>query len=123
MGDLIVAAAVLTLVAAVAVRYVRRIRAGGCGCGGGGGAPARARPLMPADTDESHYPHVVDLRIEGMSCEGCARNVERALNALDGTWARVDLSGETAHVLSKEPIDLDACAKAVRDAGYSVRAS
>lgn len=56
-----------------------------------------------------------------MSCEGCARNVENALNALEGTWARVDLGRNTAHILSKTPIDREACAQAVRDAGYSVR--
>lgn len=53
-----------------------------------------------------------------MSCAGCARHVEDALDSVDGTWARVDLGNGTAHVLSKRPIDADAYAAAVSDAGY-----
>ena len=55
-----------------------------------------------------------------MTCENCARKVENALNLLDGTWAVVSISGGSAKVLSKTPLDEAALREAVRGAGYVV---
>ena len=55
-----------------------------------------------------------------MSCGNCVRNVENALNALDGTWATVSLEDNTATVLLKDKPDIDKLSKAVSDAGYFV---
>ena len=55
-----------------------------------------------------------------MSCQNCARNVENALDSIEGTWARVDLDTRTAHVLSKQPVDLDAYREVVSESGYRV---
>lgn len=38
------------------------------------------------------------LHIEGMACKHCSARVEKALNALDGVTATVDLSAGTATV-------------------------
>ena len=120
MGNVIIVGAILVVVALVAASYVRRLRSGGCNCGSHGGDSAPTRAVMVADTDESHYPCAADVPVEGMTCERCAVRVEDALNALPGTWARVDLTSGTAHVLSKHAIDRAACEEAVRSAGYSV---
>ena len=56
-----------------------------------------------------------------MTCDHCVKNVENALNAIEGTWAKVDLESGTAHVLSKQPIDNEQLKKAVTDAGYYIR--
>ena len=72
------------------------------------------------DTDEAHYPYATDLTVAGMSCQNCARNVENALDSIEGTWARVDLDTRTAHVLSKQPVVLDAYREVVSEAGYRV---
>lgn len=80
----------------------------------------KVRSVKVTDTDETHYSYEVDLPIGGMSCEGCAANVANALNAIEGTWATVDLASKTTHVRAKHPIDLDVYETAVRDAGYYV---
>ena len=55
-----------------------------------------------------------------MSCDGCAQNVENALNALDGVWATVAFADHAARVRSKHPIDREALEAAVKGAGYYV---
>ena len=72
------------------------------------------------DRDKSHYPYEAKLAIDGMSCNNCVRNVENALNALDGTWASVSLEDNMATVLLKNPPDIEKLSKAVADAGYMV---
>ncbi len=120
-ADVVIISVVVIAVALVAVRYVRNIAHGGCNCGCGGSAPRKkVGKTVVADTDEGHYPYSVDLPIGGMSCQGCAENVQNALNALDGTWARVDLDARMAHVLTKQPADAAALEAAVRSAGYYV---
>lgn len=115
--------AVILVLAVFSARRMYRSFSGKGGCHGGGcDAPAGAKRVKVADTDESHYPYSEDIAVGGMTCERCAKNVENALNAVEGTWARVDLPSGTAHVLSKQPIDADALRKAVTDAGYYARA-
>lgn len=60
------------------------------------------------------------LIIEGMVCGHCAARVERALNALTGVEARVNLAKKTAVVESASALDEEALKKAVQDAGYEV---
>ncbi|MDR1962019.1 MAG: heavy-metal-associated domain-containing protein [Gracilibacteraceae bacterium] len=60
------------------------------------------------------------IRIEGMSCSHCAAAVERALNAIDGVKAEVDLAGGTAAVtLSREVAD-DVLRQAVEEEDFTV---
>lgn len=80
----------------------------------------KAKRVAVTDTDESHYPYCDELLIGGMSCDGCAQNVENALNALDGVWATVTYADHTARVRSKRPVDRDTLETAVRGAGYYV---
>ena len=58
------------------------------------------------------------LTIEGMMCAHCAAHVEKALNALPGVTAVVDLAAKTA-VVAGDAGD-EALKKAVADAGYQV---
>ena len=58
------------------------------------------------------------LTIEGMMCAHCAAHVEKALNALPGVSAVVDLAAKTA-VVTGDAGD-EALKKAVADAGYQV---
>ncbi|WP_077597615.1 heavy-metal-associated domain-containing protein [Olsenella urininfantis] len=113
---------IVALLLAVGVRRAVGTATGRRDCCSGDAMPRGKgfRPVRIADADESHYPYQASLLISGMSCERCARNVANALNSLEGHWARVDLDGRVAHVLSKEPIDLDACTEKVLEAGYRV---
>ncbi len=58
------------------------------------------------------------LTIEGMMCAHCVAHVEKALNALPGVTASVDLASKTA-VVTGDAGD-EALKKAVADAGYQV---
>ncbi len=60
------------------------------------------------------------MMIEGMMCAHCSGRVEKALNAIDGVTAKVDLEAKTAHIqLSKEVSD-ETLKNAVTEAGYEV---
>jgi len=73
-----------------------------------------------ADQDQSHYPHRYKLTIDNMKCSNCAANVENALNAVEGTWAKVNLGKKEADVLSKMPRTQDDFVKALAGTGYKV---
>ena len=96
-----------------------------------------ARPDAPAPADKSaaltDAPNVITaapaaqqeesamkktLTIEGMMCAHCAAHVEKALNALPGITAQVDLAGKTAVVTGSAGDE--ALKQAVADAGYQV---
>lgn len=62
------------------------------------------------------------LSIEGMSCGHCAARVEKALNAIPGVSAKVDLASKSAAVELSSPVGDDALKAAVEDAGYEVTA-
>jgi copper chaperone CopZ len=60
------------------------------------------------------------LSIKGMSCGHCSARVEKALNAIDGVEAKVNLESNSATVnLSKEVSD-EALKAAVDHVGYEV---
>ena len=97
--------------------YIKKLKKGGDCC------PEHeegTKSIKVKDRDKSHYPYEAKLAIDGMSCENCVRNVENALNALDGTWASVSLEDNMATVLLKDKPDIEKLSKAVSDAGYLV---
>lgn len=125
MSDLLSPANVVVfiVVAVGLVIGIKRIVDGavrGKSCCSDGKSVSKSKKVVVTDTDESHYPYAEDVLVGGMSCENCAHNVENALNGVEGTWARVNLGEKTAHVLSKQPIDIDALDAVVRDAGYYI---
>lgn len=124
MDDLLKPANIVVLaVIAIGLFFgFRRIAAStrGKSCCGDGASAKKAKRVAVADTDESHYPYSDEVLIGGMSCDGCAQNVENALNALDGVWATVSFADHTARVRSKHPVDREVLEGAVKDAGYYV---
>ena len=124
MDDLLKPANIVVLaVIAIGLFFgFRRIAAStrGKSCCSDGASGKKTKRVAVADTDESHYPYCDELLIGGMSCDGCAQNVENALNALNGVWATVTFADHTARVRSKHPIDREALEAAVKDAGYYV---
>ncbi len=60
------------------------------------------------------------ITINGMSCEHCQARVEKALNALDGVAAKVDLKKKTATVILKAEVNDEVLKNAVKEAGYDV---
>jgi len=61
------------------------------------------------------------LIIEGMTCGHCASHVQKALNAIDGIKATVDLDSRIVTVELSKPVDDKTLKKAVQEAGYKVK--
>lgn len=62
------------------------------------------------------------MTIEGMSCGHCSARVEKALNALDGVSAVVDLEAKQATITMEQPYPDDILKQAVEEQGYTVTA-
>ncbi len=61
------------------------------------------------------------LRITGMTCATCAKNVERALSKTEGVkFAAVNLATDTAFVVLTEDVPHDRLVEAVEKVGYGV---
>lgn len=60
------------------------------------------------------------VKIEGMKCPKCQARAEKALNALEGVTATVDLEAKTATCDCAESVTDDMLTKAVTDQGYTV---
>jgi len=60
------------------------------------------------------------LIIEGMMCGHCAAHVERALNAIAGVQAKVDLQRKAAVVQAAQEVQDAVLRQAVQNAGYEV---
>ncbi len=60
-----------------------------------------------------------ELKVEGMTCGGCAASVKRALQAVDAQAdVNVDLPTKTVRV--ETAVALDTVKSAIEDAGYDV---
>ena len=59
------------------------------------------------------------MNIEGMMCPNCQRHVDKALNAIDGVQATVDLENNCAYI--KGDVDEAVLTHAVEEAGYEVK--
>ncbi|MDE2466151.1 MAG: heavy metal translocating P-type ATPase, partial [Alphaproteobacteria bacterium] len=76
--------------------------------------------MMATDMSSSAQAHVI-LPIEGMTCATCAGRVEKALRALPGVQATVNLSSETADVqFDAQRVVPTTLVEAVERAGYGV---
>ena len=117
-----IAAAAMSLSSVCVVSNALRLR------GWKGSAPVRrgetpantqSEPAAPAAQHNEEEPTMKKtLSIEGMMCAHCAAHVEKALNALPGVTAAVDLAGGSAVVTGD--VSDEALKKAVADAGYTV---
>jgi len=117
-----IAAAAMSLSSVCVVSNALRLR------GWKGSAPVRrgetpantqSEPAAPAAQHNEEEPTMKKtLSIEGMMCAHCAAHVEKALNALPGVTAAVDLAGNSAVVTGD--VSDEALKKAVADAGYTV---
>lgn len=62
----------------------------------------------------------VTMEIEGMMCAHCQAAVTKALNAVEGVKAEVNLENKEAYVEAEAAVDMEQLKKAVEDAGYQV---
>ncbi len=81
---------------------------------------ALASPVQKKDMEEKTMEKEKTITIEGMSCGHCSARVEKALNAIEGVKATVDLENKTAKVICDEKISDDVLKNAVEEQGYTV---
>ncbi len=118
MSNLIVLAVLLLIVFWAVKESVRHMRGeGGC-CGGG--SCARSAKVEKKKLEGSVL-HSYDFQIEGMHCENCAAKVARAIDAIDGASAEVDLRQKRAHVDCDRDISPVTIIAAIARAGYAVK--
>lgn len=60
------------------------------------------------------------ITIEGMHCEHCQGRVEKALNAMEGVEAKVNLKNKQATVALSRDIPDEEFAKVIEEAGYQM---
>ena len=77
-------------------------------------------PGNPPQTEKGSELMTKTMVIEGMMCAHCQAHVEKALNALDGVSATVNLEAKTATVSLDAPVSDDVLKNAVVQAGYEV---
>lgn len=58
------------------------------------------------------------MKVNGMSCGHCSARVEKALNAIEGVKATVNLSEATAELELTQKVSEEVLRNAVKDAGY-----
>ncbi|MGI6195616.1 MAG: heavy-metal-associated domain-containing protein [Eubacteriales bacterium] len=114
MGTAIIVA-VLTVFGLIALKsYAKKLRSGCCGAGDSEAV------VKVKDTDETHYPHHIELSVSGMTCKKCKQHVENAFNKRDGLWAQVDLKKGLAEVRAKKELTNFELRGIVSGAGYTV---
>jgi len=79
-------------------------------------------PGQPIETETKEKQHMkITIKINGMSCMHCSKNVTDKLNALDGILSTtVSLEDKQAVVESDGPIDEALVSRTITDAGYQV---
>lgn len=63
---------------------------------------------------------MLTMKINGMMCPHCQAAVTKALNAIDGVKAEVNLEEKAAYITLEKEVGKEELAKAVTDAGYEV---
>lgn len=91
--------------------------------------PLSCKSVKSTQTDENSNAKIkeskdmgitIEVVIDGMSCGHCSARVEKALNAIDGVSARVDLDNKTAYIENGNTVKDEEIIRAVKDAGYEV---
>ena len=84
------------------------------------GEPGQKVPTEYIETEDKGEPITMEKKviIEGMMCMHCRAHAEKALNAIEGVTATVDLESKTATVIGE--VSDDAIKAAIAEAGYQV---
>ena len=77
-------------------------------------------PETQIETQKGTSTMTKTMTINGMMCAHCQAHVEKALNAIDGVTAVVDLEAKTATVTLTHDVADDVLKNAVTEAGYEV---
>ena len=117
MGNVIISLVLLLLIAVAFAHIIKIVKTGGSCCGSGSDM---APKIKVADRDKTHYPYKYRLKVEGMVCAGCVRNVENAINSDGELWAVADLGKKEVRVLAKRRMGLDDFLKLFEKTHYTL---
>ena len=120
MGSILIIAVLVVIILFAVKSVIHRIRHGSACCGE---RDAPQKKIKVKDKNKDHYPFHYILTVDGMHCSNCTRNVENALNSLDGIWATADLQDKEVIVLSKTIRENSELERIVAQAGYTVKFS
>jgi copper chaperone CopZ len=63
----------------------------------------------------------IELKINGLHCNGCSSRLERVLNGMDGVESKVSLEDKKAYIqYDNNKVSLDEIKESIEDAGFSV---
>ena len=116
-----IALLILVLILGLAVAYIVKAKRRGVkciGCPAGGNCPS-ARKMKRKKLDGPVIGKRI-LKISGMHCEHCARNVAIMLDRIDGVSADVSLSAGRAVVSYDRDISNEVLKDSVEKIGYQV---
>ena len=106
----------LMLLGVVSIKsYTKKLTSGCCGS-----KSETIKKIRVKDKNKNNYKFKKVIKIKGMSCRNCAIRIENAFNKMDGIWAKVNLSKNSADILMKKEVDESILKKTVSEAGYIV---
>jgi len=86
-------------------------------------APDRGGRLMRLGRERRHMTRRETIPVSGMSCDGCERSVENALQSVDGVRrVEADHGGDTVEVVVDDDVADDEVRTAIQGAGFDVAA-
>lgn len=83
-------------------------------------APQRIEENAAQAVEDKEEKMMYKMKIEGMMCQHCQAAVTKALNALEGVKAEVNLEKKEAYVEAEAHVTKEELTKAVEEAGYEV---
>lgn len=116
----IIIVAILVVVIFFAFRGTRSHMKGEGGCCGGGGGTIVTKADIPVKKLEGERLGEKVVDISGMHCEHCVLSVTKAINAIDGAAAFVDLKRNRAIVDYDRVISDSALKQAIEAEGFTV---
>ena len=72
------------------------------------------------DKNKKHYPYVDVLKVNGMHCSGCVRNIENAFNSNEGMWAKASLEKKEVLLRSMRAVERKEAADIAHEANFTL---
>lgn len=117
MGNSVIIALLVVVIAVAVYSTVRRIRYGSSCCGEKDPAPKK---IKVADRNRDHYEFSYLLNVEGMHCSNCAVRIENAFNEGGQRWAKADVGKAEVELLSKREETEEELCRIVDSAGFTL---
>ena len=114
MGTVAVVVVLVIIVILAISPTIKHIKGNGGCCGGGDEIINEKKKLEAPKLGEK------EVHIEGMHCENCKKQVERAVNDLEGVMCKVNLKKKIAQVSYSREITEEELRGAIESAGYEV---